>query len=85
MRIENSYKIKTRKEMIDELEKLRLLNPSWPVWNRSMSSLVQEWCGHNLLYNLHLFRDHTRDSDFEYPQSKWVRVIWFILNLFYRG
>lgn len=80
--IENSKRCKSRAVM--ELVLSGAMCYPSQVWNRSMDSLVREWCAHNLLYDLGLWRDHTADVDLNYPQrSKWVEVVWFILSIFY--
>lgn len=85
MRIEDSYKIRTRDRMIDYISYYRRMYPKNSVWNRSNESLIHEWRGHNLLYDLHLFRSHTADVDFEYPQKWYCKVVWAILSVFYIG
>lgn len=38
-----------------------------------MSSLINEWKAHNLLYDLHLFRSHTRNVDLN--NEPWYRKV----------
>ena len=56
------------------------------VLKRTDSSLIKEWRVHNVLYNLHLFRTHTKDVDLNYPQSKIIEiaysVAYFIVSIF---
>lgn len=35
------------------------------IWKRSMASLITEWVLHNILYDLGIARDHTRDVDLD--------------------
>lgn len=52
---------------------------------RSLKSYVAEWRAHNLLYDLHLFRSHTQDTDLSTKENKFARFCYSILTLFYRG
>lgn len=40
-------------------------HPESEVWQRTHTSLIHEWCVHNLCYNLHLWRSHTKDVDLD--------------------
>ena len=51
------------------------------VLKRTAKSLINEWFAHNVLYNLHLFRSHTKDVDLNYPQSKIVGICYAIVSL----
>ena len=82
--IENSYKAKTRKDMQIVLNDIRTnhsLEES-DVLKRTDKSLIKEWCAHNVLYNLHLFRKHTKDVDLNYPQSKIIEIAYSIVSIF---
>lgn len=50
---------------------------------RSLSSYVAEWRAHNVLYDLHLFRSHTKDVDLNINEPKWKRFFYRILSVFY--
>lgn len=52
---------------------------------RSVQSYVAEWRAHNLLYDLHLFRSHTKDTDLNIDEKKIARFFYGILSLFYHG
>ena len=51
---------------------------------RGIENLVREWRAHNLLYDLWLFRSHTRDVDLDSegngPKYQWL---WNILSALY--
>ena len=47
---------------------------------RSFESYVREWRGHNRLYNLHLFRSHTKDVDLDENMSMFWEVVWLIIG-----
>lgn len=64
--IQDSYKIKTKKEMTEILNSFREQYPeNYILKTRSNSSLIREWKGHNFLYELRLFRSHTKDVDLD--------------------
>ena len=47
---------------------------------RAFESYVREWRGHNRLYNLHLFRSHTKDVDLDENMSMFWEVVWLIIG-----
>lgn len=61
---------------IKELRKAR----RYPV-TRTTNSYVREWKGHNRLYNMGLFRNHTKDVDLEENISLWKELLWMILGI----
>ena len=86
--IEDSYKVNTTKDMQIVLNDIRAnhsLEES-DVLKRTDKSLIKEWRVHNVLYNLHLFREHTKDVDLNYPQSKTIEIAYsiayFIVSIF---
>ena len=86
--IEDSYKVNRKDDMQIVLNDIRAnhsLEES-DVLKRTDSSLIKEWRVHNVLYNLHLFREHTKDVDLDYPQSKIIEiaysVAYFIVSIF---
>ena len=86
--IENSCEVNTREDMQMVLNDIRAnhsLEES-DVLKRTDKSLIKEWHVHNVLYNLHLFRTHTKDVDLNYPQSKIIEiaysVAYFIVSIF---
>lgn len=85
IRICDSYQIKSGKEMQEVLNEIRTddNNQSQILQKRTDKSLIEEWKAHNLLYYLHLFRSHTADVDFEYPQKWYYKVIYKILSFFW--
>lgn len=86
--IEDSYEVNTKEDMQIVLTDIRAnhsLEES-DVLKRTDSSLIKEWRVHNVLYNLHLFRTHTKDVDLNYPQSKITEIAYsiayFIVSIF---
>lgn len=80
--INDSYKIKSKKDMLSIINKIRKTYQS-DVLNRTDKSLLNEWGAHNLCYNLHLFRSHTADVDLDYPQKKYLSVCYDIIGFVY--
>ena len=81
--IEDSYLISKRSDMQSVLDDIRA-NYSiecCEVLKRTDKSLIREWRTHNIFYNLHLFRSHTKDVDLSYPQSKLVEICYAIVSL----
>lgn len=79
--IGNSYIIKTKKSMENEIEYIKLRREArrYPV-TRTTNSYVREWKGHNNLYNLHLFRKHTASVDLNENNSIIEEIIWLIIG-----
>lgn len=80
--INDSYKIKSKESMLNVLNDIYNKYYS-DVFKRSMDSLLNEWGAHNLFYNLHLFRSHTKDVDLNYPQKKWLSICYNIVGFVY--
>ena len=82
--IENSCEVNTREDMKMVLNDIRAdysLEES-DVLKRTDSSLIKEWYVHNVFYNLHIFRKHTKDVDLNYPQHKIVEIAYSIISVF---
>ena len=47
---------------------------------RKINSLINEWIAHNVLYKYNLYREHTRDCNFESKQKINTKIIYFILS-----
>ena len=86
--IENSCEVNTKEDMQIVLTDIRASHSleESDVLKRTDSSLIKEWRVHNVLYNLHLFRTHTKDVDLNYPQSKIIEIAYsiayFIVSIF---
>jgi hypothetical protein len=48
--------------------------------NRKDRSLAKEWATHNLLYNMRIARDHTKDLDLNWPQKWYVKLGYCIVG-----
>lgn len=51
--------------------------------NRTKFNVLAEWRTHNLLYDLRLFRRHTKDVNIEYNQNKVLTIVYAIFSIFY--
>ena len=47
--------------------------------SRIIESYIHEWVAHNVLYNLGLFRSHTRDVDLNDDEPKWRLWIYDVI------
>ena len=79
--IQDSYEVVNKQIMKEYLkwviEERELRN--YPI-TRSIESYAREWVGHNRLYNLHLFRSHTKDVDLNENNSFIEEIIWLIIG-----
>lgn len=69
----DSYLI-SRKKMGWELQSIRNLHPTCPLWQRSEGSLKREWASHDLAYILGIRRSKTKDCDLNYT-PKWYHEL----------
>lgn len=79
--IENSYLLTTRKAIREEVETIIFVREAkrYPV-RKHKSSYVNEWKGHNRLYNMGLFRNHTKDVDLQEKETIFEKIVWLILG-----
>ena len=79
--IEDSYQIKLKKSMENEMDWIIASRKArkYPV-TRTIESYVREWKGHNNLYNLGLFKSHTKDVDLNENNSIIEELIWLIIG-----
>lgn len=84
--IEDSYKVINEFSMNNYLINIRnsyTKEQCSVIHNRSIGSLKREWQAHNLLYELHYKRNHTKDVDLNY-ESFINRVCYFLLSKMYK-
>ena len=79
LRIFDSYTVSKHK-FHSELKQIHNLHPKSEVWNRKEWLMRLEWAVHNLCYNLHILRSHTKDVDFEYPQCWLLKITYTIFG-----
>ena len=81
IRIVDSYKIKTKKEMKSFLEEVFEKAPIYKT-KRTMGSLLREWKCHNRFYDKGLFINHTKDCDLESNEALYRRFFYFFFGRF---
>lgn len=75
IKIINSTKLKTKKEINEFLDKVPL-----NLVNRTKKSALNEWIAHNRLYQMGLFKNHTCDCDLTMNESLFRRFCYWILS-----
>lgn len=79
--IVDSYKITDTVSMIEIL--MDISNEiDFPI-GRNIEDMVAEWKAHNLLYDLHFMRKHTKSVDFERDQKKILKFLYKCLSKLY--
>ena len=79
IRIVNSHKIQDQLQM---MLILRLFKAKTSFTSkRTLNSWIKEWKVHNRLYNLGLFRKHTKDCDLEENEKWWRLLAYQILGI----
>lgn len=75
---------KMTKNVVESIKKYCTINGlNCTFLERSTSSLVNEWCAHNLLYCLHIARSRTADVDLD--KAKWYsEAVYFVLANIYK-
>lgn len=82
-----SYKITSKKEMLSLLYIIKdkfsdNKYSEWYVQKGDITDMIDEWRAHNLLYNLHIKRAQTADSDLN--ENKWyVKLCYKVLSVLY--
>lgn len=80
--ITNSFLIEHPVVMQAYLDELRDDYPNNKVLkNRSDKSMIREWIGHNNMFKLNLFKEHTRSVEFNWPIKWYEPIIWWILSI----
>lgn len=80
--IECSYRVGSKKDMIDILEYIVINYPTNKVVkNRSLKSMCNEWIVHNNFYKLGLWKSHTISVDLNYPQEWYIKIIYKLLSI----
>ena len=81
IRIFDSYKIKTKKEIESFLKEVFEKAPIYKT-KRTMGSLIREWKCHNRFYNKGLFISHTKDCDLESKEALYRKFFYFFFGRF---
>ena len=75
----DSYKV-PKKNFDGALKRIRDFHPDCPLWQRTDGSLKREWAAHNLAYSLGIKRDKTKDSDLNYEQKWYVKLMYGVVG-----
>ena len=79
----DSYQIKSIKNMKYVINSIKQrCDNSYIIHKRSMYSLINEWRSYNLLYDLHIQRDRTKDVDLN-NETVIKRICYSILSVLY--
>ena len=82
-KVVNSYKIQNLEDIY--INVLYYYKNNKLDKRRSIDSYIEEWFAHNWLYNLGLFRSHTRDTDLDGNEAFYRLIIYkLIFKLFAR-
>ena len=80
----DSYKVRNIKDMSDIIYGIRShATKDMAVFSRSISSMIAEWRVHNLLYELNIQRDRTKDVNLNSNQPWYIKAIYYIISPFY--
>ena len=63
-----------------ELQSIRNLLPSCPIWQRSERSLRLEWAAHNAAYALRIVRERTEDVDLNFHLPWYAEVFYWVFG-----
>nr|DAF63770.1 MAG TPA: hypothetical protein [Podoviridae sp. ctz6O13] len=81
----DSYKVRKKRDMEEVIQKIRQASdiPALAVRRRTVKGMVHEWKAHNLLYELGIARDRTKDVDLDIG-NPWYKVLGYrILSIPY--
>ena len=73
LKLFNSYLV-SKSDFETELNVIRYMNPTCPIWQRTIGSLRREWASHNLAYSLGICWKKTMAVDLEY-EPKWYNKL----------
>lgn len=78
VKIYNSFLV-PKDKFESELNVIRYMNHECPIWHlRSMGSMKREWATHNLLYNLGIKRERTKDVDLNFSHRWYVNLAYWV-------
>lgn len=75
----DSYLV-SKKKMGRELQSIRNIHPSCPLWQRTEGSMKREWAAHVLAYSLGFKRGKTKDCDLNYDQKWYVKLAYGVVG-----
>lgn len=84
----DSYKIKKKEDMKIILNLIRFqcnekVDSTLAIHKLSNRTMIQEWCTHNLLYKLGLWKSHTKDVDLNSDKKLWEKILYPVVSLLY--
>lgn len=79
LHINDSCEIQKRK-FKSALDSIEARHPELLIWQRSTFSLCREWAVHNLLFNLGIKKERTKDVDLNFPQKWYICIGYAILG-----
>ena len=80
LKIYDSWKV-SKCDFKKELKSIKEITADCEVWNRGLNQMCLEWTVHNFCFALGIKKESTKDVDFEYPQSFWVRAAYAIVGV----
>ena len=87
--IDKSCQVITSKSMNEILDEIMSKNSFKRLaaagFTRSKASLIREWKAHNILYRWGIAGHRTESVDLNQNESKFRRIGYFFLSLFFRG
>lgn len=82
LHIKNSHQVHNRSDMVEILNYFKKLYPDHPISKVSNFILVQEWCAHNLCYDLGIAEERTGSVDLNI-KPWYYNMIYVLVGLFY--
>lgn len=82
LHIKYSHQVHSRSNMVEILNYFKKLYPDHPVSKISNLILVQEWCTHNLCYDLGIAEERTESADLN-VKPWYYNAMYVILGLLY--
>ena len=80
----DSYRVKNLQDMNILIYCIKVkTSEKYAINKRSVSSMVNEWRVHNLLYSLGVLRNRTKDVDLNIDQSWYMKILYLVLSPFY--
>lgn len=79
LKLFNSYLV-SKSDFETELNVIRYMNPTCPIWQRTIGSLRREWASHNLAYFLGICWKKTADVDLNFEQKWYEKLAYFIVG-----
>ena len=70
----------SKEDALDFIKEMMSKYPDYPVFNRTIQSLYDEFCVHKLCYKWHILRSKTKDAGMQYPISKFVEFLYKIFG-----